>query len=82
MMDYPFINIEAIVKLIEDQETDRLDLIKQLRKADLKNRIRQGYIRFEYSDRTIKPDSEWQIEESIVLEHATEGTIVIDILKN
>lgn len=75
-------DIEWIIDLIKEQEPDRLDLITQLRKSDRKKWIRQPYVRFVSGERPNQPGSEWQIDENIILEHKTEGTIVLDILKD
>ena len=44
--------------------------------------MRQPYICFVSGERPNQLDSEWQFEENIVLEHETEGVIVLDILKD
>lgn len=81
-MKNPYFDIELIIDLIKEQEPDRTDLIEQLRKSDRQRWIRQPYIRFVSGDRPNQPGSEWQFEENIVLEHDSEGTIVLDILKD
>ena len=83
-MTEPYFKIEWIITLImeQEQEPERTDLIAKLQKFEWKDWIRQPYIRFVSGERPNLPDSEWQIEESIVLEHDTEGTIVLDILKD
>lgn len=75
-------HIEQIIELIKEQEPDRLDLIAELEKSERKKWIRQPYIYFVSGERPNQPGSEWQFDESIVLEHETEGTIVLDILKD
>ena len=75
-------HIEQIIELIKEQEPDRLDLITELEKSERKKWIRQPYIYFVSGERPNQPGSEWQFDESIVLEHETEGTIVLDILKD
>ncbi|WP_258541692.1 hypothetical protein [Parvicella tangerina] len=75
-------HIDQIIELIKEQESERLDLIEQLEKSDRKKWIRQPYIRFVSAERPNQPGSEWQFDENIVLEHKTEGTIVLDILKD
>jgi uncharacterized protein YuzE len=81
-MKEPYFDIEWIIELIKEQEPDRLDLIHQLVKSEKKKWIRQPYIRFVSAERPNLPDLEWQFDENIVLEHVTEGTIVLDILKD
>ena len=81
-MKTPYFDIEWIIDLIKEQEPDRTDLIEQLKKSDRKKWIRQPYIHFVSGARPYQPGSEWQFEENIVLEHGSEGTIVLDILKD
>lgn len=81
-MKNPYFDIEWIIDLIKEQEPDRTDLIEQLKKSDRKKWIRQPYIHFISGARPNQPGSEWQFEENIVLEHKSEGTIVLDILKD
>lgn len=81
-MQEPEFHIEQIVELLKEQEPDRFDLIEELEKTDRKSWIRQPYIYFVSAERPNQPGSEWQFEENIVLEHETEGTIVLDILKD
>ncbi|WP_268036810.1 hypothetical protein [Algoriphagus sp. PAP.12] len=81
-MRKPEFHIEQIIELIKEQEPDRTDLIEELEKSEMRKWIRQSYIRFVSSERPNQPGSEWQLDESIVLEHETEGTIVLDVLKD
>ena len=81
-MTEPYFKIEWIITLIKEQEPERTDLIKQLQDSEKKEWIRQSYIRFVSRERPNLSGSEWQFEENIVLEHDTEGTIVLDILKD
>lgn len=74
--------IEWIIDLIKEQEPERTNLIEELEKSERKTWIRQPYIRFVSAERPNQPGSEWQFDENIVLEHETEGTIVLDILKD
>ena len=53
-----------------------------MQKSERKEWIRKPYIRFVTGERPNLPGSEWQFEENVVLEHDTEGTIVLDILKD
>lgn len=78
----PTFKIEWIIKLIKEQELERTDLIEQLENSEIKEWFRQAYVRFESGFRPNQPNSEWQFEENIELEHSTEGTIVLDILKD
>ena len=57
-------------------------MIEQLNKSEKKEWIRQPYIRFVSAIRPNLLGSEWQFAENIVLEHETEGTIILDILED
>lgn len=81
-MKAPEFHIEQIIELIKEQEPERLDLIEQLEISEKKKWIRQPYIHFVSAERPNQLGSEWQFEENIVLEHETEGTIVLDVLKD
>ena len=81
-MQEPEFHIEQIIALLKKQEPNRLDLIEELEKLERKKWKRQPYIYFVSSEKPNQPDSEWQFEENIILEHETEGTIVLDILKD
>ncbi|MCG8839022.1 hypothetical protein G1K37_11760 [Tenacibaculum dicentrarchi] len=74
--------IEWIIDLIKEQESERTDLIEFLENVDRKEWFRQAYVRFVSGFKPNEPNSEWQFEENIELEHPTEGTIILDILKN
>ena len=82
MTKQPTFKIEWIIELIKEQESERTDLIEQLENSEIKEWIRQAYVRFVSGFRPNQPNSEWQFEENIELEHPTEGTIVLDILKD
>lgn len=75
-------HIEQIIELLKKQKPERLDLINELEKSDRKTWIRQPYIYLVSAENANQPGSEWQFQENIVLEHETEGTIVLDILKD
>ncbi len=77
-----YFKIEWIAELISEQEPDRIDLIEQLNKFERRSWFRQAYIRFVNNSNPNQKGSEWQFAENIVLEHETEGTIVLDILKD
>ncbi len=74
--------IEWITELLKEQEPERKDLIEQIDKIERREWLRQAYVRFVSGFRPNQPNSEWQFEENIELEHPTEGTIVLDILKD
>ena len=81
-MKNQYFKIEWIIELIKEQEPDRTDLIEQLKKCDIQKWTRQPYIHLVSDAEPNQPGSEWQFEECIVLEHDSEGTIVLDILKD
>jgi uncharacterized protein YuzE len=81
-MKETYFDIRWLIELLHEQEPNRLDLIEQLEESDMKKWIRQPYIYFVSAERPNQPGSPWQFKESIVLEHKTEGTIVLDILKD
>ena len=77
-----YFKIEWIIDLISEQEPERKDLVEQLNTIEIRSWIRQPYIHFVSGHNPNQEGSEWQFEENIVLEHETEGTIVLDILKD
>ncbi|GAA5022035.1 hypothetical protein GCM10011506_01700 [Marivirga lumbricoides] len=81
-MKNSYFEIEWIIDLIKEQEPNRTDLIEQLRASEIRQWIRRPYLRLVSGERPNQQGSEWQFLENIVLEHATEGTIVLDILKD
>ena len=74
--------IEWIIDLIREEKPDRIDLIEALEKVNPTQWERQPYIYFVSGSRPNDPGSEWQFLESVVLEHPSEGTIVLDILRD
>ena len=77
-----YFEVEVIIELIRAQEPERVDLIEQLKNLERQRWVRQPYVGFVASYWPNQPGSEWQFEENIVLEHETEGTIILDILKD
>jgi len=73
---------EWLIELLKEQKSKRTDLILQLEKMDKTQWIKKPYIRFINSKKANQKGAEWQFDENIVLEHKTEGTIVLDILKD
>ena len=82
MMGSKLFDIQWIIKLISEQEPHRIDLIEQIGKIKKKKWVRQPYVQFVNSSNPNQEGSEWQFEENIILEHETEGTIILDILKD
>ncbi len=75
-------HIDQIIELLKTQEPDRIDLIEELEKSELKTWVTQPYVCLVPTVRPNQPNSDWQFDENIVLEHETEGIIVLDILKD
>ncbi|MCT8341243.1 hypothetical protein MG296_14345 [Flavobacteriaceae bacterium TK19130] len=82
MTKQPKFKVEWIIDLIKEQEPERTDLIEQLENLEIKEWFRQAYVRFVSGVRPNQPNSEWQFQENIELEHPTEGSIILDILKD
>ena len=71
-----------IIDLIKEQDPERFDLIEQLESLEVSEWFRQGYVRFVSSVRANQAGSPWQHQECVELEHPTEGTIILDVLKD
>lgn len=82
MTKQPTFKIEWITELLKEQEPERTDLIEQIEKIERKEWFRQAYVKFVSGFKPNQPNTEWQFEENIELEHPTEGTIILDILKD
>ncbi|MDF1548355.1 MAG: hypothetical protein P1P88_11075 [Bacteroidales bacterium] len=80
-MRQPYINIELIAALIKELVPERTDIVV-VQKLKSKKWIRQAYIPLKKLYDSDERDSNWQFEENILLEHETEGTIVLDVYKN
>ena len=78
-MSEPYFEIGSLIELVSEQEPDRPDLVKQLKQCVIRKWIRQPYVQF-VSDENA--DGAGLIGESIVIEHPTEGTMVVDVLKD
>lgn len=76
-----YFKIEWIIDLILEQEPERKDLIEELNKIEIRSWIRQPYFNFVNGYNPNQEGSEWQFKENVVLEHETEGTIILDVLK-
>lgn len=75
-------NPQWVIDLVKEQKPDRLDVIDALEKGIKGKWESRAYINFVSTKNANQEGSEWQFKENIVLEHDTEGTIVIDLLKN
>jgi len=71
-----------LIDLLENQNPTQTNLITQLKEMKAKRWLKQPYIRFVNNENANQKGAEWQFEDNIVLEHKTEGTIVLDILKD
>jgi hypothetical protein len=81
-MQDPHFDIQWIIVLIKEQYPERLDLIEDLNKASIKKWVRQPYVQFGPVEKPYQSSEGWDYDESIALEHPTEGTIVLDISKD
>ena len=76
------LNIEGIIKLVEQQEPDRGDLVIALQNCKNGQWTSNGYYQFVDSKNANQIGSKWQFDENIVLEQENKGDIVLDILKD
>ena len=76
------IDIEYIIKLVEEQEPDRPDLVTALWNCKGGFWTSNGYYQFVDSRNPNQPGSAWQHEDCIVIEQNDKGDIVIDLLKD
>jgi uncharacterized protein YuzE len=76
------LNIEMIIKLVEQQEPDRQDLIIALRNCKNGKWTSNGYYQFVDSNNANQIGYKWQFDENVVLEQENKGDIVLDILKD
>lgn len=74
-------DINWLVELLEEQYPEKNEIIENLKDCKEGSWQSKAYIYFISPDNPNQPDSKWQFKESIVLEHKTEGTIVLDVLK-
>src|SRR5438270_275853 len=75
-------DLNWIIDLVKQQEPARHDIVNGL--IECKNGYweSKAYLRFVDGKDANQPGAEWQIDDCIVLEHETEGDIVIDLLKD
>ena len=76
------VNIKEIIKLVQEQQPGRQDVIEALQKCSGGQWARNGYFQFISSKDANQPNSEWQHDECIVIEQKDKGDIVIDLLKD
>jgi uncharacterized protein YuzE len=71
-----------IIDIAREQIGDDENLINALEKCTKGRWESNAYLQFVSSKKANEPDAEWQIQESIVLQHEIEGELVIDVLKD
>lgn len=71
-----------IIKILEKEEPKNENLIQLLENCNGGNWESKAYYRFVNSKNANQPNSEWQFQENVIIEHNKIGTIVIDLLKN
>ena len=76
------LNIEKIIKYVEQQAPDRKDLVTALRNCKNGKWTSNGYYQFVDSKNANQIGSKWQFDENIVLEQENKGDIVLDVLKD
>ena len=81
-MNEGYFEINWITELVRNQEPGRADLIQQLEKCPIRRWIRQPYVRLISSKGMKQSDAKLAIAENVVLDHETEGAIVLDILND
>lgn len=70
-----------LVQLAEEQAPERPWLSIALSKCTKGRWDSPAYVRFVEARNANQPESEWQFEENIILEHPEHGDLVLDILK-
>ena len=73
--------IEEIIDLVRQQEPQRQDIVKSLKRCSGGKWTSNGYYKFS-TPKNGNKGPEWEFRENIVLEHEFLGLIVLDLLKN
>ncbi len=73
---------EWLIELLKEQKPKREGLVLQLEEMTASEWIKKPYIRFVSGKNANQKGAQWQFQENIVLEHKTQGIIVLDILKD
>ena len=73
--------IEEIIDLVRQQEPQRQDIVKSLKRCSRGKWTSSGYYKFS-APKNGNKGPEWKFRENIVLEHEFLGLIVLDLLKN
>ena len=71
-----------IIKILEKEDPKNENLIQLLENCSGGNWESIAYFRFVNPKNANQPNSEWQFQENIIIEHNEIGTIIIDLLKN
>ena len=78
----PEIDIDQIIKLVEQQQPLRQDVVSALRNCKGGSWDGSGYFRFGNDRNANQPGATWQHQESLVIEQESKGEIVIDLLSD
>jgi hypothetical protein len=71
-----------IIKILEKEEPKNVNLIQLCKNCNGGNWESKAYFRFVTPKNANQPNSEWQFQDNLIIEHNEIGTIVIDLLKN
>ncbi|PXY38734.1 hypothetical protein DMB65_21530 [Flavobacterium cheongpyeongense] len=71
-----------IIKILEKEEPKNENLIQLCKNCKGGNWESKAHFRFVNPNNANQPNSEWQFQDNIIIEHNEIGTIVIDLLKN
>ena len=74
-------NPQWLVEIAKRHIPDKTEIIQALEKCIQARAKSNAYTYFVDNKNPNQPDSEWQIEENIILEDEEHGTIVLDVLK-
>jgi uncharacterized protein YuzE len=78
----PIFKVEWLIDAINEDVPNPEILVKQLEELTIKEWIKQPYIYIVSKENTTQKNAQNQFNASIILEHKTEGTIILDILKD
>jgi hypothetical protein len=76
------LNLEGLIQLLIQQDPERMDVVNALKNCKEGYWSNRGYYSFVRNVKSNKKETDLQILESIVLEHKTLGTIVIDFMED
>ncbi len=78
----PIFKVEWLIDAINKDVSNPEILVKQLEELTIKEWIKQPYIYIVSKENTSQKNVQNQFNASIILEHKTEGTIILDMLKD